>query len=131
MALTTGRTAAPTALDRLLYPSLYAKGASKGTGRKITANERVAGEYRTYAEARRSSAERATNGNILNDAGRKAGISPGQWFTGRQVSTKYASEELKDWLKAHGPTLSPSEYRAQSIDTPRAAAERDARSAGS
>ena len=99
--------------------------------RKTTSNERTAGEYRAYTHGRYTAAEHATRGNLMSPAGRKAGIDPGQWFTGRQVSTKYASEELKDWLKAHGPTLSLSEYRAQSIDTPRAASERDARTAGS
>jgi len=99
--------------------------------RKVTANERYAGEHKAYREGRHSAAERATNGNMLNAAGRKAGIDPGQWFTGRKVSTKYASDELKDWLKAHGPTLSPSEYRAQTVDTPRAVAAEGGRMSAS
>lgn len=85
----------------------------------------VATDWKAYVEARRNAAEDATNGRLVNSAGEARGISARQWFTGRKVSTKYATPEMRDWLEANGPTLSPSAYREQSrgmVDAPPRAA---------
>jgi hypothetical protein len=51
-------------------------------------------------------AEQATNGNMLNRAGRAQGISDRALFTGPEsVAVKYASEELLEhWQTHHRPT---------------------------
>lgn len=64
--------------------------------------------YRAYSDA-----EDATNGYLLNPAGRRAGIDPHSLFTGPETrARKYASPELLEWWDQHGrPTL--AEHRAE------------------
>lgn len=68
-------------------------------------NDRV---YRSFVQA-----EEATNGHMLNPAGRRAGIDPRSLFVGTEArARKYASPELLEWWDEHGrPTL--AEHRAE------------------
>lgn len=58
-------------------------------------------------------AEDATRGNLLNKAGRAAGIDAASLFTGNRArARKYASEELLRWWEQH-PRRTYAEYRAE------------------
>jgi hypothetical protein len=92
--------------------ALYGGGA-KPHRRKQLETSRLAGDYRAYLEARHSDAEAATNGQLVTAAGRARGVGGGHWFSGRHRSTRYATEELRDWLRENGATLTASEFRAQ------------------
>lgn len=97
-----------------------------------TARQGQTADYRRYVESRRDAAEAATNGFMVTPEGRRRGITAAQWFTGRHVSDRYATEEMRDWLAANGPTLSATAFRAQAVDdVPRAANEFLARSSNS
>ena len=77
-------------------------------------SSRDARDYRAYLESRYDAAESATRGHMVNAAGRRRGISARRtWFSGRQGSTAYATDEMRDWLEANGPTLTATAYRAQ------------------
>lgn len=94
--------------------------ARAATARQSARSAQVA-DYRRYVETRRNAAEAATNGFMVTPEGRRRGISADQWFTGRRVSDRYATLEMRDWLKANGPTLSATAFYAQSVDNvPRA-----------
>lgn len=92
---------------------LYGEGGP-GKRRQVRDRSRVATDYRAYLEARMDDAERDTRGNLVTPAGRARGIDGRHWFRGRKVSTQYATEELRDWLRDNGATLSASEFHAQS-----------------
>ena len=105
-----------------------------GAVRRDTAAEQGSRDWKAYVESRRNLAEQATGGRLVNPAGRARGISSAQWFTGKTASTKYATQELRDWLEANGPTLSPTAYQRQSqgmVNAPRASSYAIARMSGS
>ena len=111
---------------------LRQKARARAATAKSAARQTQARDYKTYVESRRNDADATTNGNIVTAEGRRKGIKPSQWFTGRQPSDRYATDEMKDWLRANGPTLSATDFRAQSVDAvPRAANEFLARSSNS
>jgi hypothetical protein len=58
-------------------------------------------------------AEKATNGNMLSQAGKAAGVDPWSLFGGSEAAArKYASPELKYYWDAHGrPTVSEFQQR--------------------
>lgn len=64
--------------------------------------------WRAYLDARRDAAERDTRGHMVIDW--RASVArlfmPG-------ASLRNASEELRDWFTAHGPTLSFRDFCAQ------------------
>jgi hypothetical protein len=81
--------------------------------RRSTERSRVAGEYKAYLESRHNAADDATNGKMLSQAGKARGLNPRDlWFSGRRGSTRYASEEMRDWLRGNR-ILTAGEYRAQ------------------
>ena len=94
--------------------SLLRRRKPVGGGRRLTQRERDARDYVAYREARYAAAEHATRGQMVNQAGRRRGVEGSAWFSGRGgVSTTYASDELRDWLAEHGPTLTATEYHVQ------------------
>jgi len=68
--------------------------------------------WRAYLDARRDDAERATNGNVLAVSARARGVSAERLFS-PGASLTSASDELRDWFHAHGPTLRRAEFIAQ------------------
>lgn len=98
--------------DDLLYPS-DVDGSKRG--RRRHERQRVAGDYRAYLEARYDDAEQDARGNLVSAAGRARGIKARQFFSGRRVSLRYASDELKDWFAANGRNLTASDYRRQAV----------------
>ena len=74
-------------------------------------------------------AESWTRGNMLNKAGRAAGINPASLFSGpRARAYKYASEELQRYWAEQEPRRTYAEYRAEQIgDTGGARRARSAR----
>ena len=112
-------------LDNPLFRRVPAAVAALSAPRAGNASSAASRDFKAYTEARHNAAESATRGNLVNAAGRRQGITGKQWFTGKNVSTKYASDELKDWLKSNGKTMSPSEYRSQAA--PRASDYENAR----
>lgn len=63
--------------------------------------------FRDEVQRQAIAAESATNGFMLNDAGRTAGVDPWSLMTGPEVrARKYASDELKGWWDTNGrPTV--------------------------
>jgi len=60
-------------------------------------------EYRDEVYRQWLEAESATNGYMLNKAGKRAGIDERSLFTGPESRViKYASPELRDWFAVHG-----------------------------
>lgn len=94
---------------------LYGSGATTRRARRRTERERTAVDYRAYLEARYDDAEQDTAGNMVSKAGRARGITARQFFTGRRVSLRYASDELRDWFADNGRNLTASDYRRQAI----------------
>ena len=72
----------------------------------------VEAEWYDGAYAQYLAAEAATNGYLLNRAGRDAGIDPWSLWTGPSSrAAKYASEELRNWWEApHNRRVTKSEY---------------------
>ena len=71
-------------------------------------------DYRAYLEAQYDSADSATRGTMLNAAGERRGVHPrALWFNGRPGSAKYASEEMRDWLREHDRPMTYAEYHRQ------------------
>ena len=59
-------------------------------------------------------AEDDTNGNLLNPAGKAAGIDPATLWSGPAArARKYASDELKQWWSEHGGRMTAAEFAAQ------------------
>lgn len=102
------RARAAAVPDSVLYPS-----AAAAPRRKVSERSRVAGDYKAYLEARRNDADAETRGVLVNAAGRRRGISEGQFFTGSRRSSRYMSEELAEWFRQNGANLSAAEFRAQ------------------
>jgi hypothetical protein len=82
--------------------------------KSIYAPSRATEGYADYLEYRLDQADRATNGIMLSERGKRAGISSRKaWFSGAgQTSSKNMSEELRDWFAANGPNLSAKEFKA-------------------
>lgn len=82
-------------------------------GRRDRAKSRRAGhdaEFRAHLENEWIQAERATNGNFTNKAGRAAGVDGRSLFTGPESRVrKYGSRELREYFEAH-PRVSRSEF---------------------
>lgn len=75
----------------------------RGTG---YTREQLRGMYAEYVEHEFLAAEAAANGFLLNEEGRRAGISPRSLFTGTEArARKYASDDLL-WYWADSPRLS-------------------------
>jgi len=75
-------------------------------------------------------AEDDTHGNLLNAAGRAAGIDPATLWSGPAArARKYASDELKQWWSEHGGRTTVAEFTAHHTGDNPAAIER-ARLAG-
>lgn len=88
------------------------------TARGISDRVRIARDYRLYLEARYSAAETACVGILVNADGAARGISPRRnWFSGRNGSLKYASDELRDWFAANGPTMTATAFRLAQTPT--------------
>jgi hypothetical protein len=77
--------------------------------------------YKDYAYSRYQAAEDATNGYMVNAAGRAAGASDSAFFTGSDAYVrKYATPELLEWFDLNGrPTL--AEWRAELLGDAQAA----------
>lgn len=93
----------------------------KAVARQERARRRAAdrqSDYRDEVYRQWLSAEAATNGYMLNKAGRAAGIDERTLFTGpRSRVAKYASPELKEWFAYHGrPTREAYMRGGQSRD---------------
>lgn len=76
-----------------------------GTNRSLRAWTLAA--WRAYVEARCNAAERDTNGYVAK---------PGRWVSitrAIRASTSSLSDEMRDWLEEHGPTLSYRAFCAQ------------------
>lgn len=85
--------------------------------RRIPDRVRVAREYQAYLEARYGEAEEATRGVLVNADGERRGISPrSTWFSGRNGTLRYASEELADYFEAYGRPLTRAEWRLWQTD---------------
>lgn len=70
-------------------------------------------QYHAYLEA-----EEATNGHMLNNAGRAARVNSRSLFAGqRSRARKYASPELLDWWEEH-PRQTYAEFRAELFGGP-------------
>lgn len=86
--------------DRRRYES-----AERAEARKTRATERYRHrqeEWRDEVYRQWLQAENATNGNMLNKAGRLAGIDERTLFTGPESRVrKYASPELFEWFESH------------------------------
>lgn len=73
--------------------------------------------HRLIVEAEYAQALDATNGRMLNERGRMAGVSTFDLFThNRTFFSAYASEELVEWRADH-PHLSFEEFERQMTDT--------------
>lgn len=80
--------------------------------------------YREYVAVQHLQAEDDTRGNLLNAAGRAAGIDPATLWSGQTArARKYASDELKQWWSEHGGRITATEFAAQ-FTGDKAAAER-------
>jgi hypothetical protein len=85
-----------------------------GGARRISERSREATEYQAYLEAQHSAAESATHGEMVNRAGRRRGVSARTtWFSGRNGSLTYATEELRGHFSDHGRPLTNTQWRAQ------------------
>jgi len=75
--------------------------------------QRCRDEYEAHVMAAYARAERETNGFLLNQAGRAAGVDPVSLFTGPWLrARRYASEELLEhWLVY--PRVSFAEFEEQ------------------
>ena len=80
--------------------------------------EQAAEEHRDEVYRQWLRAESATNGYMLNQAGRRAGIDERSLFTGPPSRVrKYASPELREWFEQHGrPTRHAYRQGRQSYD---------------
>jgi hypothetical protein len=82
-------------------------------GRRARAKDRRAdrdSQFRAHLENEWIQAERATNGNFTNKAGRAAGIDGRSLFTGPESRVrKYGSRELREYCESH-PRVSRSEF---------------------
>lgn len=75
----------------------------RGTG---YTREQLRGMYAEYVDQEYRAAEEAANWFLLNEEGRRAGISPKSLFTGTEArARKYASDDLM-WYWAESPRLS-------------------------
>jgi hypothetical protein len=73
----------------------------------------VKNEWLLIAEAQHNAAEAATNGYMLSAAGREAGISTFDLWTGSDAqAAKFASEELLEHWESN-PRLTVSAFQAQ------------------
>lgn len=82
--------------------------------------ERAMAEYRECREAyedalysMHNAAEEATRGALLNERGRRAGVSEVSLFMGpRARAYAYASDELREWWRSH-PRMTFADFEAQ------------------
>lgn len=85
--------------------AIFAEAASQWSRMKLDYDEAV--------EAQIGQAEVATNGAMLNRAGRARGISAESLFTGSAArAEKYASEELRAFWSVH-PRIRLSDFESQ------------------
>lgn len=77
--------------------------------------------WKDYAYGRYDDAEQATNGYMLNAAGRSAGFTEAALFTASEAQVRrYASPEMLEWFDQNGrPDL--AEFRAQLVGDSQAA----------
>jgi hypothetical protein len=77
--------------------------------------------WKDYAYGRYDEAEAATNGYMVNAAGRAAGFGEASLFTAPEAQVrKYATPEMLEWFDQHGrPDL--AEFRAQLLGDSQAA----------
>lgn len=68
--------------------------------------------WRAYLDARRDRAESDTRGHILTAQAWSRGISAARLFA-PGASLSGASDELVDWFRTNGPTLSRAAFIAQ------------------
>ena len=77
--------------------------------------------WKDWAYSRYDEAEAATNGYMLNAAGRAAGFTEAALFTAPEAQVrKYASPEMREWFDTHG-RVDLAEFRAQLLGDSQAA----------
>lgn len=75
--------------------------------------DRMRMAYGDYLEAHIAEAEAATNGYLVNDRGRTAGVTSGRLFmAGPAFVRAYASEELTDFWRTK-PRMTLAQFEAQ------------------
>lgn len=78
---------------------------------------RVRADYQVWLEAQHRAAERDTNGNLLNERGRAAGVSSFSLFMGPWARARaYASEELLAFWTKH-PRMTFAQYEHTTYQT--------------
>jgi hypothetical protein len=74
----------------------------------------VRADFHDHVDAQYDAAEHDTRGNLLNARGRHHDIDPRSLFYGPAARvTAYASDELLDWVAAHGRTTFAEYERAR------------------
>jgi hypothetical protein len=78
-------------------------------------DELLQAQFKEYADTSYLEAEAQSNGFLLNEAGRKAGIDPGSLFTGPESrARKYASDELRSYWQSKG-RLTVDDFKAAAL----------------